>query len=363
VSTTYVDGTTPLDAAHMNALQQKVEKAAANGYPSLDAAGKVPVAQLPGAGTLPSPVVNGQWIKGVGGAAVWQPIAAADLPVGVANGVAGLDAGGQVPLAQLHAVGSSPSASITAANTDITPTTTVTQFTIYPNGGGSVRSIVGPAQGARVSFWNSSSTPVTFKQALSGGTGAVLQNKNAQDLILNPNEGVDYAWDGGGNWRQIGEARRTAALIQTVVPTTGTQANFFSIPQNSTTLRIAWSGIAASGGDTTMFMQFNFDTGTNYFWSQNEVSAGAANPASGVSVTGIRVGALGSNGVANGEIVIPNYSSSLQKGASAIGAMSSGSTTRNGVYGGAWTGTAPITMVGISTVAGFANASFSLYGE
>jgi hypothetical protein len=31
-------------------------------------------------GGLPTPVVNGQWIKGVGGAAVWAPIAQADLP-------------------------------------------------------------------------------------------------------------------------------------------------------------------------------------------------------------------------------------------------------------------------------------------
>src|SRR5215469_16299964 len=41
MSTTYQDGVTPLDAAHMNALQQKVEKGAVNGYPALDAAGFV----------------------------------------------------------------------------------------------------------------------------------------------------------------------------------------------------------------------------------------------------------------------------------------------------------------------------------
>jgi len=47
MSSTYVDGTTPLDAAHMNALQQKVEKGLANGYASLDSGVKVPIAQLP----------------------------------------------------------------------------------------------------------------------------------------------------------------------------------------------------------------------------------------------------------------------------------------------------------------------------
>jgi len=52
LSTTYVDGTTPLDAVHMNALQQKVEKGTANGYPSLDGSGKVPSAQLPAISTV-----------------------------------------------------------------------------------------------------------------------------------------------------------------------------------------------------------------------------------------------------------------------------------------------------------------------
>jgi len=41
MSTTYQDGVTPLDAAHMNALQQKVEKGANGGYPALSAAGFV----------------------------------------------------------------------------------------------------------------------------------------------------------------------------------------------------------------------------------------------------------------------------------------------------------------------------------
>ena len=65
MSTTYVDGSTPLDAAHMNALQQKVEKGITNGYASLDSGGKVPVAQIPltvvGYGTsLPGSPVDGQ---------------------------------------------------------------------------------------------------------------------------------------------------------------------------------------------------------------------------------------------------------------------------------------------------------------
>lgn len=62
MSSTYVDGTTPLDAVHMNALQQKVEKGIANGYASLDANGKLAVAQTPlgYATTLPAAPIDGQ---------------------------------------------------------------------------------------------------------------------------------------------------------------------------------------------------------------------------------------------------------------------------------------------------------------
>ena len=65
MSVSYIDGTTPLDAAHMNALQQKVEKGLANGYASLDASGKIPAAQIPltvvcYGTTLPASPVDGQ---------------------------------------------------------------------------------------------------------------------------------------------------------------------------------------------------------------------------------------------------------------------------------------------------------------
>jgi len=73
---------------------------------------------------IPTPVVNGQWIKGVGGLPVWSPIAAGDLPdlsatyqarteKAAANGYAGLDGTGKVPAAQLPALGmSNPMAAV-----------------------------------------------------------------------------------------------------------------------------------------------------------------------------------------------------------------------------------------------------------
>lgn len=87
---TWTDNVTPVDAAHMTHIEA--------GIAAVDAA------------SLPQPVVNGQWIKGVGGAAVWSPIAVADVAgaqatsqKGAANGYASLDASGKVPAAQLPA--------------------------------------------------------------------------------------------------------------------------------------------------------------------------------------------------------------------------------------------------------------------
>jgi hypothetical protein len=68
----WTDTVTPLNAANMNQLEQVVRKGAANGYASLDGSGKVPLAQTP-----LSPVTNGQWLKGVGGVAVWADVAPA----------------------------------------------------------------------------------------------------------------------------------------------------------------------------------------------------------------------------------------------------------------------------------------------
>lgn len=90
--------------------QLKAAKAAVNGYASLDGTGKVPSAQLPTYPPTVPTVVNGQWLKGSGGAMVWSAITVADVSgaeatanKGVANGYASLDTGGTVPDAQIPA--------------------------------------------------------------------------------------------------------------------------------------------------------------------------------------------------------------------------------------------------------------------
>jgi hypothetical protein len=93
--TDWVDDVTPVDEARMDHIEQGIVDAHAR--------------------LTPSPVVNGQWIKGVGGAAVWAEITQAEvtgLPAaltakqatsekGQVSGYASLDANGKVPAAQL----------------------------------------------------------------------------------------------------------------------------------------------------------------------------------------------------------------------------------------------------------------------
>ncbi|HSV08528.1 MAG TPA: hypothetical protein VLI07_18575 [Candidatus Binatus sp.] len=86
---TWTDDLTLVDAAHMSHIEDGIFNA--------DAAAATAQAGLPPA------VVNGQWLKGVGGAMQWQPIAVGDLAfAGQPNGVATLDGTGQVPSAQLR---------------------------------------------------------------------------------------------------------------------------------------------------------------------------------------------------------------------------------------------------------------------
>jgi len=101
MSEVYVDGTTPLNATHMNALQQKVEKGANNGYPSLDSGGKIPSAQLPSGVWVPLSSVGAA--SGVAALDSGTKVPVAQLPAGTANGVASLDGTGKVPSSQLPA--------------------------------------------------------------------------------------------------------------------------------------------------------------------------------------------------------------------------------------------------------------------
>jgi hypothetical protein len=75
----YPAATDPADVpTDMGELANRVEavRGAINGLASLAADGRVPTTQLP---PLPPAVVNGQWLKGSGGAMVWADITPADV--------------------------------------------------------------------------------------------------------------------------------------------------------------------------------------------------------------------------------------------------------------------------------------------
>src|SRR5215471_11924980 len=90
--TNWVDGTTPVNASDLNNIE--TELVLLDGLPRIPA------------------VVNGQWLKGVGGVPVWSAIAAGDIPdisgtyqskaeKALANGYPSLDSGGKIPVGQV----------------------------------------------------------------------------------------------------------------------------------------------------------------------------------------------------------------------------------------------------------------------
>lgn len=91
VPTDWVDGVTPVNATNL----EKLEQAVADAYPRL----------------VPTPLVEGRWLKVQGGAMAWMDAAAeyqALSAKGAANGYASLGADGKVPAAQLPPLGGAP---------------------------------------------------------------------------------------------------------------------------------------------------------------------------------------------------------------------------------------------------------------
>jgi len=84
----FVDGVTPLNAVNMNKLQTRDEKNAVNGYPGLDATGKVPVGQLPAIGAQLT--YEGDWAA---------PTTYDDGDVVIKDGIAYLCVGGPTTVA------------------------------------------------------------------------------------------------------------------------------------------------------------------------------------------------------------------------------------------------------------------------
>src|SRR5262245_36617416 len=145
MSETYVDGTTPLNAAHMNALQQKVEKGVANGYCELDSGVLVPIARLPS--------LAGTYQVRTEKAAV--------------NGYASLDGTGKVPLAQLPP--------------------------ITQPGMVQIADVVLASAAAQIDFTSIPQTYLHLKVIFQGRSDAAGTDQNLQ-MRFNSDAGTNYNW-------------------------------------------------------------------------------------------------------------------------------------------------------------------------
>jgi hypothetical protein len=209
--TDWVDNSTPVNALNMDHIEQGIVDAHA--------------------GLPPSPSgQDGKWLTVSGGAMVWQALPASgiqasivdakgDLIVGTAADTVARLAVGAV-LNHVLAVDSSQAsgmrwrstpvieavfANIATANVDIaSQSLPIRYIQVYPNAGGSLRSIGIPPDGGRIILQNVSSppNPFTLLNAVAGGSGAQIATRSTFDTPVPPNGIVELAYD-GQYWREV----------------------------------------------------------------------------------------------------------------------------------------------------------------
>ena len=156
VKTDWVDDVTLVDEARMDHIEAGID-AATDAINALDVRVVAEEAQP----DIPT-VVNGQWIKGSGGAMVWSAIAIADVAglqpaldakeddanKGVANGYAPLDSGSKVPVANLPPISSVDYENVWAAGTayqagDVVSHNGVDYLAVNPSTGSTPPAVAG----------------------------------------------------------------------------------------------------------------------------------------------------------------------------------------------------------------------------
>ena len=147
------------------------------------------------------PVVNGQWLRGAGGAAVWSPITPVDV-VGITH--------------------NTQNVVVSAANTDLAwpggaaPTSLITVWT----GGGSIRSLGAPTlDAARVVIMNWSGGTFTVLNGVTGGAGKPIYTRNNVNLVLGPlQDSIELVYDlTSATWSEVGRNISIADLDWIVV--------------------------------------------------------------------------------------------------------------------------------------------------
>jgi hypothetical protein len=276
-----------------------------------------------GAG-VPTPVVNGQWIKGVGGAAVWAAIAPADLPdatptakgiVQLAGDFAGTAA---APVIAASAVTSAKIADGTIVNADV-------------------------AAAAALAASKLAGYPSDVTKYLAG----------------------DGSWKGTPTllWDSSGVTFPTASITT------------ISLPQTCKALLVTWRArTQLAAVSDSIYMRMNGDAGAgNYNWQRLYGFATTVGATEGLNTNQLYIGdAVGATGegssTAAGLILIPGYtlSGARQPYVALNGVVRAASSATSGfllaqITAGRWASTAAITTLNFAANGSFNNATDSYF--
>lgn len=164
----------------------------------------------------------------------------------------------------------------------------------------------------------------------------------------------------------------TPIYTQTVGAGGAASITFNNIPQVYTDLmiKISFKSNTTNNGEN-IFMRFNGDSGSNYsirriYGSGTSVASDAISGTyMSINITG-NSAAVASNTFGNGEIYIPNYTSSNRKSVIGDGVGEANSTENYlGLNAGLWTGTSAINSIAFTPHVGNAWVQYStvsLYG-
>jgi hypothetical protein len=154
-----------------------------------------------------------------------------------------------------------------------------------------------------------------------------------------------------------------------IAVTTGTASVTISgIPSGYTGLVIKYNEYSTSGSAANMLMQFNGDTGANYFYQQIH-SGGTGTPLAfdGGALTTAAIGAVGANPGGSAFVIdVPFYAQTVFKSANSHGGQTATAalgTSSTDEYTAFWNSTAPITSVTLTLSGGnFGTGYMSIHG-
>jgi hypothetical protein len=206
------------------------------------------------------------------------------------------------------------------------------------------------------------------------GDALSVQVVTTGTVIITPAAKIiaEYGVTGGG-----GGSGALTLITTTTLGVAASSVTFSAIPGTYTNLQLVITARGDTGASQiSPTIQFNGDTGNNYYFSYILGNGGTAVAGNGGPVSGAAIGAFpAASSVANitgtMSIGIPLYANTTflkqysEMNVSLFGASIGGSPIQIFSVGGYWNSTAAITQVVINAVAGnfVAGSVFSLYGQ